>query len=342
MHRGDGPGGAGLRCSRYEPRSDGLIVIAHRRIWMMLRGKAVLIRRAACLTWLGTAAMQFLVLCLFEPRVAAGAEIHEAAKKGDALRIEAALAGGADVNATNGTETPLFYAAASGSLPAVSALLAHGADVNVDGKRGPPIIASVSVCRPDILKLLLEKGADPNAKVNSKTALHFAAQTGDVNCIALLVEAGANVGAQTTERETAYHFAKRLKDPAAADYLLKHGGAPALVISPIAPLLVTADPERGKKVFVGYDCSYCHSSAKGEPAKLGPNLVGIAGRQKASFPGFNYSYAMKEWGSTWSDEDLNQFVWGPRLRLPGTQMQFRGIPDDAKRADLVAYLKSLH
>lgn len=312
-------------------------------VWMVrFMRRPTLNRRATYLMWLGTATMQLLFLCLLEVEVALGAEIHEAAKKGDTARIETTLAGGADVNATNGIETPLFYAAASGSLPAVSALLAHGADVNAEGKKGPPIIASVSECRPDILKLLLEKGADPNAKVNSKTALHFAAQTGDVNCVALLVQAGANVNAQTTERETAYHFAKRLKDSAAADYLLEHGGAPTPVIPSIAPLLAAANPERGKKVFVGYDCSYCHSNTSGEPAKLGPNLWGIAGRKKASFPGFNYSDAMKEWGSIWSDEDLNEFIWGPRLRLPGTQMQFRGIPDDERRADLVAYLKSLH
>ena len=303
---------------------------------------ATLNTRATYLVWLETTTLQLIFICLFGAKVAVAAEIHEAAKTGDSARIEAALAGGADVNATNGIETPLFYASASGSLPAVSALVTHGADVNAKGKKGPPIIASVSECHPDILKLLLEKGADPNAKVNSKTALHFAAQAGDVNCIALLVEAGATVAAQTTERETAYHFAKRLKDPAAADYLLKHGGDPAVVVPAIAPLLTTADLERGRKVFVGYDCSYCHSNTKGEAAKVGPNLWGIAGRPKASFPGFNYSNAMKEWGSSWSDEDLNQFIWGPRLRLPGTQMQFRGIPDDAKRADLVAYLKSLH
>ena len=201
--------------------------------------------RATYLVWLGTTTLQLIFICLFGAKVAVAAEIHEAAKKGDSARIEAALAGGADVNATNGIETPLFYASATGSLPAVSVLVAHGADVNAEGKKGPPIIASVSECHPDILKLLLEKGADPNAKVNSKSALHFAAQAGDVNCIALLVEAGATVAAQTTERETAYHFARRLKDPAAADYLLKHGGDPAVVVPAIAPLLTTADLERG-------------------------------------------------------------------------------------------------
>ena len=282
----------------------------------------------------------FAVLLFPGPTLAMAAPIHDASKKGDVAAIAAALAEGADINATNKTETPLFYAVESGSRAAVELLIDRGANVNAYGKRGPPVFAAAS-CNPDLLSLLVSKGADPNAKVNSKTVLHMAAQGGDVRCVKLLVDAGANVNALTTERETAYHLARRNADPAAADYILQHGFKP-----PVAPpldeeKLKAADVEAGKRAFIGYDCGGCHNSEAGQPVKIGPNLWGVVARPKASMPGFDYSPAMKAWGSTWNLQDLNAFIWGPRLTLPGTKMQFRGIEDDQKRMAVIAYLRSL-
>lgn len=281
-----------------------------------------------------------VLLWLAAASLAQAAPIHDAAKKGSVTEVEAALAAGADINATNKTETPLFYAVESGNRATVELLLERGADVNADGKRGPPIFAAAS-CNPELLSLLLAKGASPNARVNSKSVLHLAAQGGDPRCVKLLVDAGADVNALTTERESAYHLARRNPDPAAADYILHHGFTPP-VAPPLDPRkLASADVEAGKRAFNGYDCSSCHSFEAGQPAKIGPNLWGVAGRPRAAMPGFEYSPAMKGWSGPWSPSDLNAFIWGPRLTLPGTQMQFRGIEDEAKRMAVIAYLLSL-
>ena len=87
-------------------------------------------------------------------------------------------------------------------------------------------------------------------------------------------------------------------------------------------------------------CRACHSVDKGGKNGIGPNLNGVAGRQAASAPGFNYSPALKGAKLRWDDQSLDTFLAAPAKKVPGTRMPI-GTPDPAKRAAIIAYLKNL-
>jgi cytochrome c len=107
---------------------------------------------------------------------------------------------------------------------------------------------------------------------------------------------------------------------------------------PVTALLASADPKRGETS--SKKCLACHTFNKGEPNKVGPNLWGVLGRPKASVPGFNYSAAMKSKGGNWTAEELYQYLANPKAMVPGTTMNFPGIPRATERADLIAFLNA--
>ena len=65
-------------------------------------------------------------------------------------------------------------------------------------------------------------------------------------------------------------------------------------------------------------------------------------RKAGSVSGFNYSRAMKQANIVWDEQTLAKFIADPQTAVPGNHMPFSGVPDPTQRADLVAYLKSLH
>lgn len=85
-------------------------------------------------------------------------------------------------------------------------------------------------------------------------------------------------------------------------------------------------------------CSVCHTTTKGAPSGLGPNLRGVVGRKAGSLPGFNYSAAMKNSGLKWTPAELDAFLTAPRKKVPGTIMAFPGLSDPAKRKQIIDYL----
>ncbi len=118
--------------------------------------------------------------------------------------------------------------------------------------------------------------------------------------------------------------------------------AAAPTIPPIAPFLAKASAEKGQADTK--PCQACHDFTKGGPNKVGPNLYGVVERPIASHPGFSYSDAMKaeaKKDGKWTFEDLNKFLHKPKAYVPGTKMGFAGISDEAKRADVIAYLRTL-
>jgi len=109
--------------------------------------------------------------------------------------------------------------------------------------------------------------------------------------------------------------------------------------APIEQRLASASPERGQAAT--RPCETCHTFDKGGPTRVGPNLYGVVGRDRASEPGFNYSAAMKSKGGKWTFEDLDKFLTNPRQDIPGTAMTFAGISRDNQRADVIDYLRTL-
>jgi cytochrome c len=104
-------------------------------------------------------------------------------------------------------------------------------------------------------------------------------------------------------------------------------------------LLAKADPKKGEADTRA--CQTCHNFAKGGGIKIGPPLYGVVGRPKGSVAGFDYSAGMKAKGGDWTFEDLNAFITEPRDYVSGTKMAFSGVSEATKRADIIAYLRTL-
>ena len=115
--------------------------------------------------------------------------------------------------------------------------------------------------------------------------------------------------------------------------------AAALVAAllPATPLLAQS-AEQGKAAFA--QCAMCHGTKPGEK-KMGPTLAGVVGRKAGSLPGYAASPALTKWGKTWSTKELDAYLTAPMKTVPGTRMAFGGVVNPQRRADLIAYLKTL-
>jgi len=108
----------------------------------------------------------------------------------------------------------------------------------------------------------------------------------------------------------------------------------------LATMMASADATKGQAVFKA--CQACHTQEEGGANKVGPNLYGIVGAKKAHLENFAYSDALKAMhDQDWTFENLNEFIKNPKGYVKGTKMAYGGLKDDAKRADLLAYLRSL-
>ncbi len=106
-----------------------------------------------------------------------------------------------------------------------------------------------------------------------------------------------------------------------------------------APAAAAADANNGKVVFGR--CAICHTTTKGGPNGLGPDLFGVVGRRAASLTNYMYSGALKRSGITWTPDKLRAWITSPARLVPGTKMAFGGIPNAKQVDDIVAYLATL-
>jgi cytochrome c len=107
------------------------------------------------------------------------------------------------------------------------------------------------------------------------------------------------------------------------------------------PSLAAGDAAAGKTIFAR--CAACHNIGPGATSKVGPALTDVVGRQPGTFPGFNYSDAMKTFGTqnpAWTEELLAAFLKSPRTEVPGTKMTFPGLPNQTDIDNVIAYIES--
>ncbi len=99
------------------------------------------------------------------------------------------------------------------------------------------------------------------------------------------------------------------------------------------------DVERGAEVFKS--CKACHRVGSGAVNRIGPQLNGIFGRAAGSVEGAKYSDGMLRMGADgliWTFETLDAYIENPKALVSKTRMNFRGIKEAERRADLMAYL----
>ena len=121
---------------------------------------------------------------------------------------------------------------------------------------------------------------------------------------------------------------------------MRHTLISGVLLAGSATAALAADPAAGQQIFK-VQCSICHSVVAGQN-RIGPTLFGVVGRPAGSVPGFNYTADHKKLGITWDAANLDKYLANPRAMVPDTSMIYAGLKDDAKRADLVAYLETLH
>ncbi|GAN76258.1 c-type cytochrome [Acidisphaera rubrifaciens] len=106
------------------------------------------------------------------------------------------------------------------------------------------------------------------------------------------------------------------------------------------PCAWAQDAAAGKAVFQS-QCSICHSVQKGRNM-TGPSLYGVVGRKAGTESGFYYSAGNRNPALVWDAATLERYLANPRSVVPDTTMGYPGLPDAKKRADLIAYLGTLH
>ena len=161
----------------------------------------------------------------------AGAEVAEAAMRGDREAVRAALARKADVNGAQiDGSTALHWAVERDDLELADVLIRAGANIGAVTREGvaPLQLAAINGSAP-MIDRLLKAGADPNARLTpaGDTALMMAARTGTVDAIRVLVEGGADLNARETWGGTTALMWAVAEGHAAAARMLIDAGADA-------------------------------------------------------------------------------------------------------------------
>ena len=100
-----------------------------------------------------------------------------------------------------------------------------------------------------------------------------------------------------------------------------------------------ADAVFGERVF--RQCAPCHNRAPDASHRVGPNLWGIVGADAARHPDFSYSRALERADLVWEETVLDAYLLEPQAVVPGGRMAYQGMPSEADRRDIIAYLRTL-
>lgn len=300
-------------------------------------------------TIFGTCAryIALVAVLLAAATVSEAGSLHKAIQQDDLSQVEQQIANGADVTEEDMfLGPPIVLAAIQGNAKIVELLLDHGASVQTeDYASGTPLHAAAANGHLNVVKTLIARGSNIEAvrASNGETPLHAAAEGGNGEVVDLLITLGADVNARSRNKFGPIHLAAVSEHLDVVELLLAKGAAPR-PIDPVAPLMNSADPVEGERLFRGM-CRDCHSTEKGGPNQSGPNLWGIVGRKRASLSDFDYSSALVRRGGEWTYETLNAFIARPTDFIPGTKMILfmqSTVEDRHERAHIIAYLRQLN
>ena len=146
-----------------------------------------------------------------------------------------------------------------------------------------------------------------------------------------------------TLAEGLYHAEKPEKPGLAIE--VADSGAPAaeeavVEMVPIAVRLASASAEKGQAAAKA--CAACHVLDASNTNKVGPGLWNIVEKMIGQHEGFAYSESLASKSSeAWTYEALDAFILNPKAFAPGTKMGYAGLKNDERRADLIAYLRTL-
>ncbi len=101
--------------------------------------------------------------------------------------------------------------------------------------------------------------------------------------------------------------------------------------------VLAADSAAGERVF--RKCLACHAVGEGAQHKVGPILNGLIGRPAGGYPGYSYTDANKNSKLMWDEATLAKYLKNPKAAIPGTKMEFAGLPRPGEIEDVIAYLK---
>lgn len=165
---------------------------------------------------------------------AAGSELSDAARHGNAADVRTLVASAADAELdTPGRDgmTPLLWAVQADDLEIARMLLDAGADANAGNRYGITALwLAATNLSPPLVALLLEHGAEPSAALpHGETPLMAAARAGDAESIRLLQDAGADPNAaEASLGETALMWAAAENHPDAIRALVAGGADPSV------------------------------------------------------------------------------------------------------------------
>ena len=110
-----------------------------------------------------------------------------------------------------------------------------------------------------------------------------------------------------------------------------------VVIEPILALLASANIDSGLKI--SKKCVACHGFEAGGGNKVGPNLYNIVNKNQGK-EDYAYSKVLASLSGQWSYEELNKFLYKPKLYAKGTKMNYAGLSKVKDRANLIAWLRT--
>lgn len=104
--------------------------------------------------------------------------------------------------------------------------------------------------------------------------------------------------------------------------------------------------KRGRILYL--QCTACHDlaapprdgSAAATIRKVGPSLLGVVGRRAGGLENFAYTAALRDSRLTWDVATLDRWIEKPTALVPGTTMIYVGMPAEADRRALIAYIAS--